>query len=190
MPTPVSDTFISNLPDISFDISNATSTRPPSGVNLKALDRRFITTLPILSSSNDIFSDSMAEKNVRCTCFFSESIRKEAQMLRTYATISPSDKVRCNPAISFLRKSSNWLTRFNKRCALRYISCSLPCSFSSVISFIILSIGDIISVSGVRNSWLTFVKKRNFIWLNSSLFFASSSIWRILNLLRSLRCTV
>ena len=70
----------------------------------------------------------------------------------------PSDKVRCNPAISFLRKSSNWLTKFNKRCALRYISCSLPCSFSSVISFIILSIGDIISVSGVRNSWLTFVK--------------------------------
>ena len=99
--------------------------------------------------------------------------------------LSPSDKVRCNPAISFLRKSSNWLTKFNKRCALRYISCSLPCNFSSVISFIILSIGDIISVSGVRNSWLTFVKKRNFIWLNSSLFFASSSIWRILNLLRS-----
>ena len=53
-------------------------------------DRRFITTLPILSSSNDIFSDSMAEKNVRCTCFFSDSIRKEAQMLRPYATISVS----------------------------------------------------------------------------------------------------
>lgn len=34
----------------------------------------------------------------------------------------------------------------------------LAMQFSSVISFIILSIGDIISVSGVRNSWLTFVK--------------------------------
>ncbi len=109
----------------------------------------------------------------------------------TYATISPSDKVRCNPAISFLRKSSNWLTRFNKRCALRYISCSLLRSFSSVISFIVppsaihnqLASGSTQLMADIR-------KKRNFIWLNAHpLFFASSSIWRILNLLRSLRCT-
>ncbi len=150
MPTPVSATTSS----MSAPALASVSLTPPASVNLKALESRFSTIFSQIARSTATGASSGSMPTSRESPALSKAERKfEASSAVNAPRSVGSNRAVARPA-SAREKSSSVLTRRISRSPLR---CTIsrrgspPCRMAS-------SSGPSISVSGVRNSWLTLEK--------------------------------
>ncbi len=136
--------------------------KPPSGVNFMALESRLFSTRVIFSASRRNRSScpkAHSQDNPMCCSWASEP--KWFTLSSMNGLICTVDSFSCSPFCSRRRKSSNWLTSRSKSRALPSIFSSSLLRAESPALRMSSSSGVMMSASGVRNSWLMLVKKRN-----------------------------
>ncbi len=175
MPVPVSITSSTTA----VPASRSRSVMPPANVNLKAFERRLATTFSKRSRSIQTGSARGGQSSVSRSATFESADWNMPPSSAVKAARSTGPNRACSRPASSREKSSSAFTSFSKRsafwCASRSRSCWSAVS-GAVESASVSSSGPSMSVSGVRNSWLTFEKNAVFAASSSpSLRFASRS---------------
>jgi hypothetical protein len=175
MPMPVS--AISST--AARSLANRRTAIDPSNVNLNAFESRLSTIFSHIDRSMKIGSSNFAQSTASASPARSIAERK----LLARSTVSDARSVGAYAAsarpASMREKSRRWFTSLSNRSALRWSRSSVsrvPASAASRARM--SSIGASMSVSGVRNSWLTLPKKSVFARSISASFSARSrSSW-------------
>ena len=169
MPMPVSRTEISTPPSVG---TARTSTRPPSGVNLTALDSRFSRTCLILRSSRDDLADAAVDLELERRCRAARRARApaSARCRSPGAGRSRASSSSIRPASIFdrsrmsLMSESRW--RPEEWMSCRYSSCL---SFSSPnMRSSSTSEKPMMAFSGVRSSCDMLARNSDLCWLATS----------------------
>ena len=157
MPMPVSRTVTRAMPPAASTVT----AMPPSNVNLNAFDRRFRTIFSHMPTSSRTGCGNGAQRTSNARPALSITERKPLARSAVNAGKSTGATFACMRPACTREKSSSVFTSRSSRSALRRTSCSRSrwaAGSGSSASARLSSSGPSISVSGVRNSWLTLLK--------------------------------